>query len=349
MFKNAYFLLLASLPTLTYANAQQCCDPLVPPEPIESCQIPVGYFYPAVYTFSSCGFDISLSGEFIYWEVNNDSHAKIGLRTSILDNNLKLEQTDLLHHQGYRPGFKVVAAMGLPGCDAWQLNLEYTWFHQTTTNNFQAPAGGYIAPSPTGAFVFPQLFFVQDQSLKSHLKFDLDFIHATVGRAFYLSKRLIVNASSGLKAWWSSRDQDLLYLGAIDLVIDTKSKVWGIGPYLTANIKGLLWCGVYMYGKAGVWIPYTRYTTLKVQAVAPLIGINTLLKPNKFLFTTQLMYEGGAGLGWGTYLCNCNYHIDLMIGYDMMTNYITAAVVPPGNPHFEFYYQGLSVRAQFDF
>lgn len=357
MLKNSCFLLLASLPSLASANGEvaQCCDSLLPPEPIESCQVPVGYFYPAQYTLGNCGIDISVSGEFIYWEVNRDSSANIGTKTDNINNGNTQIQTPLIHQQGYRPGFKVAAGMGLPGCDAWKIDVEYTWFHHTTTTHFRASQDGFIQPQTLSGFIDLRYLFFAGNALKSVLKFDLDFIQGTLGRTFYLGERLIVNAGSGLKAWWSSLHSDLTYFAFFDgppLIERTKSSLWGIGPNITAQIKGVLWCGTYFYGKAGVWIPYTRHHKLQIDTNIPqtlLPPLNQDIKLDKFVYTTQLFYEGGVGLGWGTYLCNCDYHIDLLIGYDMMTNYIKAILLPIGDPHYEFYYQGLSVKAQFDF
>jgi len=360
MFKNAYLLLLAGLPSLAYTNSEsdQCCDLFYPPAPLESCQLPVGYFYPAQYTFGECGFDISLSGEFIYWELNRDSSTQIGTKILPLNNGTKQKQETLYHYQGYRPGFKVAAGIGLPWCDAWALDLEYTWFHHTSTNHNRAPEGGFIQQPLTASFFSAALFLYNAESVKSVLKFNVDFLSAVVGRAFYISKRLIVDAGVGLKSWWLGYRSDIYYNGfdGSQLTGFTKIGGWGIGPYVSANVKALLWCGTYAYGKAGVWIPYTRYHNFKADTDVPTItvpfnvpGYRNQSTANHFFLTTNLQYEGGIGLGWGTYLCDCNYHVDFLIGYEMMTNYFKAFVAFMGDPAYEFYYQGLTVKAQFDF
>lgn len=353
MLKNRWILLLASLPSLAYSEDSQCCEPFLPPEPIESCQVPVGYFYPAQYTFGDCGLDISISGEFIYWELNRDSLTNVGTLVTPVNNGLQNNQRILVHHQGYRPGFKVAAGVGLPGCDDWKLDVEYTWFHHTTTNHFNTSGGNYITlPLITDIFA-PALFAYRASSAKSELKFNLDFITGVVGRTFYLSQRLIVNAGVGLKAWWSDLQSNLTYVPLLGGAISTqrsKSGLWGIGPYVTAEIKGLLWCGTYFYGKAGVWPNYTRFNKHRIdsnyQLFAPFVNVET--NPT-FHYVTQLFYEGAAGLGWGTYLCDCDYHVDFLVGYDMMTTYVRAFIVTAGDTHREFYYQGLFVKAQLDF
>jgi hypothetical protein len=357
MLKNTCLLLLTSLPSLAFAEDSECCVALLPPEPIESCQVPVGYFYPAQYSFGECGWDISISGEFIYWEIDRDSVTSVGSLVTLENNGTFRDQKTLVHHQGYRPGFKVAAGIGLPGCDDWKLDVEYTWFHHRSTNHYNASAAQFITlPILTAIFDIPALLAYRASSAKSEIEFNLDFISGVVGRAFYLSQRLIVDAGVGLKAWWSKLDSDLTYTALVGGAISTQrseSGLWGIGPYVSAQIKGLLWCGTYLYGKVGVWNSYMRFNKHKIlnnyqlaRPFAPFVNEET--NPSSYYFV-NLFYEGALGLGWGTYLCDCDYHIDFLVGYDMMTTYTRAFIVTSGDTHKEFYYQGLFVKAQFDF
>lgn len=357
MLKNSWLLLIASLPSLAYAEDSQCCEAFLPPEPIGSCQVPVGYFYPAQYSFGDCGLDISVSGEFIYWEVNRDSVTTVGALVTLENNGLLRDQKTLVHHQGYRPGFKIAAGIGLPGCDAWKLDVEYTWFHHKSTNHFTATAAEFITlPLLTAIFDIPALFIYRASSAKSEIEFNLDFLTGVVGRTFYLSQRLIVDAGVGLKSLWSNLDSHLTYTPSAGGLLSTqasKSGLWGIGPYVSAQIKGLLWCGTYLYGKAGIWTSYLNFNKHKIQnnynVSLPFPSfINVETNPRSYYFV-NLFYEGALGLGWGTYLCDCDYHIDLLVGYDMMTTYTRAFIVTSGDTLKEFYYQGLFVKAQFDF
>lgn len=360
MLKNSFILLAASLPIIGYSDdtvdsGQSCC-PLIPSEPVESCQLPVGYFWPAQYTFGDCCAEISVSGQFLYWEVNRDSECSLGTKNEFVNNGLAQVQTTLVHHQGYRPGFKVAVGMGIPQFDNWEFNAEYTWFHHESTNHFTTTPNGFIT---VGNFLFtadPPLFVNSPaSSLRSKVLFNLDFLQATVGRSMYLSQRWMINLSVGLKSWWSSLHTDLRFnlLSGLPGTQLTKSNLWGIGPYAKIQLKALLWCGVYAYGGAGIWPPYTRFTKLHTNTnfpgVGPIPAFANVEKFKTFFYTTQLFYEGAAGLGWGTYLCDCDYHIDFTIGYDIMTTYVRGEGFELGSPHKEFYYQGLTVKAQFDF
>lgn len=352
MLKKTTIVLAASLSILGYCDEYddgQCC-PLTPPDPVESCQLPVGYFYPAQYLFGDCCMDIYAAGEFIYWELNQDSFAFVG-RKNIINATGGVDITTLVHNQRYQPGFKVAIGMGFPGIDNWNVELEYTWFHHTSTNHFNAPANGFIQPPFPADLFNPALFGLGADSLRSKRKFDLDFIHAIMGRPFYLSQRLIVSAGVGLKGWWSKLDTDLLFTipGGFQGTQLTKNTLWGIGPYVQADIKALVWCGAYLFGKAGVWPTYTRFTKMQIDNNFPTADVINIEKVGHFTYIAQLFYSGQIGLGWGTYFCDCGYHLDFRIGYDMMTNYIRGTTITSGQAFREFYYQGLSIKAQFDF
>ncbi|MBS0629058.1 MAG: hypothetical protein JSS30_02395 [Verrucomicrobia bacterium] len=363
MLKKSLVLVAASLPIIGYSeglNDSADCCPMLPPDPIESCQVPVGYFWPAQYTFDNCNTDISVAGEFLYWELNSDSACAVGTKTEPAADFLENRQTVLVHHQGYKPGFKVSAGIGFAEFDNWNFNLEYTWLHAKSSNFFNTSPNGFILPRDfLVAFDPALLFFSPASSLRSDLRFHLDYLQATIGRPFYLAQRLIIDADVGLKSWWSSLHSDLTYNLTTGLqgTQKTKSSIWGIGPYVLAQIKGLIGFGTYLYGKAGIWAPYSRFTryhgTTNFPGITTPFGnippLSNVEKDPRFHYTTQLFYEGGIGLGWGTYLCGCDYHIDLLIAYDMMTNFITSYTYTLGLTHREFYYQGLTVKAQFDF
>lgn len=347
MLKKALILFAIPLPLLAEYG--------IPPEPIESCQLPVGIFYPAQYDLGNSCFDFTLAGEFLYWKINEDDLESIGnrLRGPFATGEGTQTNYDLLsHQQGYNPGFKVAAGIGFPCFDNWSFDAEYTWFHHQTTNTFAAEPGQIIVSK-----FIPVTYNVVSSSLKSVLMMHLNFLQGTVGKSFYLSERLIVKAGVGLKSWWASENHNLFF----DVITGdlgtqfTKTGFWGIGPYVAAQIRALLWCGIYMQGKVGIWPTYTRLNKYHVETNFPAVpavffpGFRDVETNHDQPWVTQLFYEGGIALGWGTYFCNCGYHVDFLVGWDLMTNYITHYPLSVGLPNKAFYYQGLSIRAQLDF
>src|SRR2546425_6916816 len=106
--KKIFLILSASLPILASADDADCCYCLLPPEPVESCQLPVGILYPAQYYLGNYGVNLTVAGEFIYWEVNPDSLEQIATKfagTFAGGPGTLTTLTSISHYQGYRPGF----------------------------------------------------------------------------------------------------------------------------------------------------------------------------------------------------------------------------------------------------
>lgn len=356
MLKTTFLILSASLPLLASADEatdynQVCC--VLPPEPVESCQLPVGIFYPALYPVKDSGVVMSVAGEFIYWQVNPDSLEQIASKiTGTFAPGTVTTIDSLSHYQGYRPGFRVGAGIALPCLDQWEIDMEYTWFHHETSKTFDTTNNQFIVSK-----FIPHIYYVASSSLKSERRMNLNYLDGVVGKSFYLSQRFLVKASCGLKGWWASEKQDLrfnVFTGAIGTQT-TKVSLWGIGPYVKANIKALLWCGTYIQGKAGVYTTYTRQNKFHSQTNFPPVpgfgfpGFIDSERETGKNWLVRLFYEGGVALGWGTYFCDNGYHADFSVGWDLMTNYVGPYGVIVGNHLKAFYSQGLSVRAQLDF
>lgn len=354
MLKNTLILFTASLPFFGYADELADCDEnfcLLSPEPIESCQIPIGIFHPALYSVQSDCLNISLGAEFIYWEMVQDDLPQVADRFTF-DGNLT-DLARLAHEPGYKPGFSVILGMGFPQLDNWNLEAKYTWFHTTTTKHFGAQLNQFITPKLT-----PVLFFMASSSLNSELTMNWNFLQVTMGRAFYLSQRLIVRPAVGLKTTWCGHKHDLFFdviTGARGTQF-TKTHIWGVGPFLGAEIQGLLWCGAYLTGNASVWPTYTRLNKYRVDSNFPPVpafgffGFVNEETNERGRYTTNLLYSAGIGLGWASYFCDCNYYIDFSIGYDMTTTFLrTMPPLEQGLAIRGFYYQGLSIKGQFVF
>jgi len=347
MLKNTFILLAASTPLLSYAdelpNDIPCC--LIPSEPIESCQVPVGYLYPGAYNLPGC-VNISFYGEFLYFEFNRDGSSDIARRVQTLPSG-QTNTKVLIHESGYRPAFKVGAAMTF-GCDKWVFNVDYTRYHHTTTKHFGTASGEVILPRVTAVPA------IVASALKSERKINLDFVSATIGRPSYFSERFLLNAYYGLNSWWSSQTEDLTFtvINGAPGTSFTKSSFWAVGPYAGIDAKGLLWCGTYIIGDIGTTIfmaNFNKYRVVRNFPSARFFNVETHGPNPSNYWLVHIMLESQIGLGWGTYLCDCSYHIDFGASYYVNTSYFLSFFFEKGNPARESYYQGLVLRGQFDF
>lgn len=338
-------LALGLLPLLGFADT--CC-PLIPGDPIEENQVCPGYFYPALYDVGSC-LDISVSGDFIYWNASKQLNA-IAFEETVIP-GVSAHTDVIIHRFGYRPGFKVGIGLGLPGFDHFSFNAEYLSYDHTTTKTHTAGPGQFLT---TLAGIVP---FPLPQPIATHVEskwhFELNTVQLTFSRPFYLGTRLILDPAFGLKAFWYDEKQSIdfdLITGAVGTQRG-HFKSWALGPYVNIKAKGLLWCGTYLLAKFGFLVPYQKHTKDLFQADFPFVGKDQIDfdfdKKKPYAFEPYL--ESGLGLGWGHYFCDCSWHADMAVTYDYfgaLFHFLANIGGPMAKDHWM---HGLTVRAQFDF
>jgi len=335
---------LGFLPLCAYA--EMCC-PLIPGDPIEG-QVSPGYFYPAQLDTSEC-VDISVTADFIYWAPQKQ------LNSYAIENNVvgtTVNMHVIAHRFGYRPGFRVGVGMGLPCFDNFVFNAEYFWFNHATTSSKTASPGDFITPLPgiSQGAPAPQPF---SSRATSTWRVNLQMAALTFGRPHYFGQRIILSPWVGLKAIWTHQTQAIdfdLLAGGIGRERNS-FKFWAIGPSLSVDAKGLLWCDFYALGKMGMIVLYQRYTEDNFTTDIPFANpfqVDFFIDGKKpYAFPTYL--ESGFGLGWGKYFCGQSYHVDLAVTYDYFIAMYLIHAVFGGNLVRDFYMHGLTVKGQFDF
>lgn len=338
---------LGLLPLLGFA--EPTCCPFVPGDIIEENQVCPGYFYPAMYDVASC-VDIIVTADFLYWNASKQLNA-IAFEETIIP-GVSAHTDVIIHRFGYRPGFKVGVGIGLPGFDHFVFNAEYMWYKHTTTTNHTAGPGTFLT-TLTGIvpFPFPQPIATH---VKSKWNFEINMAQFTFARPFYLGKRLILEPAFGLKAFWYDEKQSIDF-NLINGSIGTERshfKSWALGPYLNLNVKGLLWCGTYIFGKFGFLAPYQKHTKDSFQANNfPFVGHDQIDfdfgKKKPYAFEPYL--ESGVGLGWGRYFNDRCWHADLAVSYDYFGALFLFLANIGGPMAKDHWMHGLTVKAQFDF
>ena len=236
---------LGCLPLL--ANTETCC-PLIPGNPIEVNQVSPGYYYPARFDLTTCR-DFIVTADYLYWAVKKQLNS-IGVEQRVVGNETS-DANVLAHEFGYRAGFKVGIGMGLPGFDDFVITAQYSWFNHTTTNSHTASSGNFITPIP--GISIPTAPPPISSHVKSKWRFGLYTAELTGGRPIYVGKRLILDPSFGLKAFWFHEHQSIdfnLISGGLGTE-RSRFNTWALGPYLNMKTKALLWGGTYLLGKIG--------------------------------------------------------------------------------------------------
>ena len=129
-----------------------------------------------------------------------------------------------------------------------------------------------------------------------------------------------------------------------------------LGPKFGLDSSWLLGYGLKFLSNISTSVLYTRYTghtqtdnvgSGRLITELDLTGSSYIHESN--YGTLRPVIETYLGLGWGSYFCDNNCHLDLSVGYDFNVHfdYITMAVAPsdPSN----LYLHGLNIQARFDF
>lgn len=349
MIKRKIFQIAMSLGLLPLcASAQECC-PLIPGDPICD-QVPPGYFYPALYDTCGC-LDIAVSADFIYWAANKQVNS-FAIEHKI-PNAAFSENIIITHRFGYKPGFKVGAELGFRGFDHIVVYAEYMRFNNTTTTSHAVPGGvataqDFITPL-SGQTMVPVL----SSRVKSKWHFNFQWLELLVGRPYYMSQRIILLPTFGLKGFLFRQNQDINF-DLIDGTLGTTRNtchIWAIGPYIKIGGKGLLGCGMYAVTRLGITLPYARYTKNDYSSDLPFAFSyqRNFFIGKKKPYTFQALFDAVAGLGWATDLCCQSYHVGVELTYDYWSGLLLNTVDFGGYLAKDLYTHGLTLKAQFDF
>lgn len=324
---------------------QNSMSPLVPGNPIKDDQLSPGIFPSAMYKFNQ-NHDCYVSGDFIYWATTRPFNEIIPVQ-SVSGNTITFKQA--LQSTPYHPGFKLGMGMGLPGFDNVVVNMGWTRLHSTSATSVTPENGQTMAPSQ---------FVLQNgpncSKVKAVSRFHIDLFELTAGRPLYLSKRMLLNASFGLKGAYGNQnyraDYDILAGGTGTFI--TKGSYWLLGPYLNVGAKGLLGAGLYLLGKAGLLVPYFKELKSSVVTQFPQFATPNHSSRSEFgsvkPYMVQPFIEAGIGLGWNRYFANNNYHIDLSASYDLLATWVdSVSLASP--PIKVFGLHGYTFKAQLDF
>ena len=281
--------------------------------------------YPAGYNATAniiLNDQIDITGKvsFIYWYVAQ-TDMWVSSHSHTLANGVT-EYVNMYPDFEFKPGFKIGGAIDTK-YDDWRLAAEYTWLHQSTHHNF------HVATTQVPS--------------KANWKMHLDMLDFGINRALYRSKRITLSPTAGLKALWIRQNWNIEYYKTAG-ADNYKSHSWAIGPNLSTDVNFLFDYGMRFEGKAGVAVLYTRYTQLSER-----IGNDFIVK-NPNYGAVRPLAELGFGFGWGRYLDNQNYYIDLSARYDFNVFFSQNQfnVFYNSNPG-DLYMHGLTLTGRFDF
>jgi hypothetical protein len=325
---------------------------------IKGIQMTAGYNHAARVSTTS-DWDMFLTARFLYWDVQQEG-MEIGplFLTNPTMTNIQPSGSSEFKDE-YRAGFKVGLGWNTP-FDDWVVSAEYTWFHHDI---HKSQSGPFLTSNFLQAKATPFDYATEDLLTSSSHKWniDLDVIDVMVSRPFYQGTRLTLNPSFGLKGLLLNQKYTITGNISGGILNPTKAygktDSWAVGPSLGIQGNFLLGAGFRLEGSMSGALVFTRYNSIKYFAKTQAAGKPDLNLTSEDQNRVRSIADAQAGFGWGTYLCNQKYHLDLSATYEFqvfwnqnMINWYSASLIglngsSPGN----LYFHGLTASATFDF
>ena len=330
--------------------------------------------------------DFFVTGSFVYWQPLQDN-----MDVALINNNpLANLLTTGSGFQGnyvdmdfqYKPGFKVALGMNLQH-DDWTGYGEYTRFHSqhTASSNGSDIAG----PSVYATQGHPMVLVATGQlfnSMSSTYNCNFDFVDGRMERVYYVGKNLMFHSAFGARGAFITQSLHVEYVNTTSVTtagpaglsvastpgttdVYARLHSWAVGPSAGVEMDWVFGDGVRFFGSSYADILYTKYKVQDKTASITALTVGSVTAGHPIAFVTKDKVAGlrthldfEFGFGWGMYLDNNAWHIDLSAAYDfqvffdqnMFQHYEAAAVL---GSHREangnLYVQGLTATARIDF
>lgn len=313
--------------------------PMKPGEELQPGQYATGYSTPAQIAINR-DWDFYGTGTFTYWQATQDGT----VAAAIMSTNVQPRIIQILDIScSYHPGFKLSFGINIP-YDHWASSIDYTWFRGTNSSNASVNADGSEEILYVGGIEAPLIEHALNYFQKWHLGMDL--VDWTLGRKYYSGTSLLFHPSFGIRAAWIRQKSLLNGLDIEDgeLNFDVKWNCWGVGPRVGIQSDWLIGKGIRFFGMGAGDILYTHYSSLNTTG-----NVSVINRPA--FGTVRAHLELEFGLGWGTYLAEDTWHIDLSAGYGFQA-FFDQNMYPFDqffDPNNNLYMQGLNLNARLDF
>ncbi len=271
----------------------------------------------------------------------------------------------------YAPGFKVGAGALWKDLD---LNLEYTWLCQTTTQMKGAPS---VDPSLGSGLWILNNWFQQTStsgqpiaatSVFSHWRMNINLIDLTIKRPIYEGCSLALLPFFGvrgaiinqyLNVTIDASPYVITNLATSQSTSHNLSRSWGVGPIVGSDFYWFLPKHFRVEGEGMVCLFFTQFSAIKhsenvVSASSQPSQLSVQLSDTNCI---RPQIGLSLGLGWGKYLREGKSYFDLAATYDfylfwqqnMMRKLMDQTLAGTGAGAGDLYLQGLDITGSFYF
>ncbi len=208
--------------------------------------------------------------------------------------------------------------------DAWNFDFDWLWVNVTNSNSFSTgTTGATILPIwlPLDALPNTGTNTNNYQNTSGHWQCIVNVVDATLGKPYYISRKVIFNPHFGLRFAQLDQDFGVSYgnstVSANQVKFQTENDFIGVGARVGINTDWLLGCGFKLFSNVSAsalagWFDTTQKFTISNSVSTPDNSVNLTNNPQAFVPNLEL----NLGLDWGTYLDKKQYYLDFRAGYE---------------------------------
>lgn len=199
--------------------------------------------------------------------------------------------------------------------DKWDLYGTFTWLDSHVSAATSAGPVNTLIPLRGALLTNAGVSFA-----KSVYALDTYQIDIELGRHYFISSKLSVRPFVGVKNAWINQQQIIRYtggaLGFNTARVEDNCDYWGLGLRGGLNSKWHLGEGLYLQGLIAGAVLYGFFDIDHREKITSSETDRIHLEDNKHRFIPTVQWR--LGLGWGSYLFENQYYIDLSASYEGM-------------------------------
>jgi len=242
--------------------------------------------------------------------------------------------------------------------DQWDAGLIFTHFKTEDDDIAEGNPVNGVVPLKGAGYAGVEALAEYGKSIFS---FDYNDLVLELGRNYFISKKLALKPSVGIRTSWVQQRQITRFTGAATLLNNTwhiydSEKFWGIGPRGGISSSWYFFRRFQLYGLLNFSFLYSYFDVERSESLSQLNTTSIRIKDQMHQFTPAAQYA--VGLGWGRYLNDKRQYLELKFGYDgeyfwglnqMLNFYMTMPVVRYKNTDGNVSMHGVSLKATLNF
>ncbi len=325
----------------------------------DSTPIPINMGYnPPFHPFAKRGANLWVRGDALYWKASEDNLLYTYKASDLNDSrDREIKTIDIDWDWGFRLG----TGYTIPH-DRWDLSLYWTRFHTSDSSITRSGTNTSLTVNWWLSTLLPLIEGNVNISVEGHWHPRLDQLDLTVGREFFVSRRLTLRPCTGLRTAWINQQFNVTLHKVfstdpgntrVDAITKMKNDFWGIGFLAGLDTKWMLANDWHLFANGALSILWGKFDI----SMKGTYNHERFFRIKEDFNAAKGILDAQAGVEWAHLFCSQRFGITLRAGYEYHL-YADQNQLPlptgDGDNSFspvggDLAYQGLFLSGQFDF